>query len=56
LFIKPSVKFGILPSFLDKLYSSRVAIKKECKKNKQKAKDLGEEIKRLEEELAQLTD
>lgn len=54
LFIKPAVKFGILPSFLDKLYSSRVAIKKECKKNKQKAKDLGEEIKKLEAELALL--
>jgi DNA polymerase elongation subunit (family B) len=51
LFIKPSVKFGIIPSFLDGLYTSRVKMKKECKKNLQRAKELDEEIKKLEEEL-----
>ena len=55
LFIKPSVKFGIMPSFLDGLYTSRVKMKKECKKNLQKAKELDEEIKKLEKELEQLS-
>jgi len=54
LFVKPAIKFGIIPTFLDGLYSSRVQIKKEMKNNKKEVQRLEEEIKQLEEELAKI--
>lgn len=51
LFLKSNVKWGIIPSFLDKLYKGRVAIKTEMKTNKKLAHELDEQIKKLEEEL-----
>jgi DNA polymerase elongation subunit (family B) len=54
LFIKPGLKFGIVPSFLTDLYSARVSIKKEMKVHKQRAKDLDDEIKKLEKELKEM--
>lgn len=54
LFVKPSIKFGIMPTFLDKLYNQRKAIKKEMLKHKKEAQEVGEEIKKLEEELKRL--
>lgn len=51
LYIKPSIKQGIIPSFLDGMFSQRVLIKNEMKKNKKKAKALEEEIAKLEKEL-----
>jgi DNA polymerase elongation subunit (family B) len=51
LFIKSIVKFGIVPTFLDGLYASRVSIKKEMKKNLKEAQKIGEEIEKLEKEL-----
>ena len=51
LFLKTTEKFGIIPSFLDKLYKGRVAIKNEMKMNKKLAHELDEQIKALEEQL-----
>lgn len=51
LFIKSNINFGIVPTFLDGLYASRVSIKKEMKGNLKEAQKIGEEIKKLEEEL-----
>jgi DNA polymerase elongation subunit (family B) len=51
LYIKPSIKQGIIPSFLDGMYSQRVLTKNEMKVNKKKAKVIEEEIKELEKEL-----
>lgn len=51
LYIKPSIKQGIIPCFLDKMYSQRVATKGLMKINKKKAKALEEEITKLEKEL-----
>jgi DNA polymerase elongation subunit (family B) len=48
LYIKPALKFGIIPQFLDKMYKRRVEVKGEMKKNKKKAKAIDEEIKQLE--------
>ncbi len=47
IFVKSSKKWGILPSFLDKLYTGRVAIKKEMKKNKKLAKECADKIEQL---------
>ena len=54
LFVKPAIKFGIIPTFLDGLYSSRVQIKKEMKNNKKEVQKLDEEIKKLEKQLKEL--
>ncbi len=54
LFLKSTVKFGIVPTFLDGLYASRVAIKKDMKKNKLEAQKLDQEIKKLEKQLKEL--
>ena len=51
LYIKPAIKMGIIPKFLDHMYLQRVETKNAMKKNKQKVKDLEEEIKALEKEL-----
>jgi chromosome segregation and condensation protein ScpB len=51
LYIKPAIKMGIIPKFLDHMYLQRVETKNAMKKNKQKAKDLEEEIAKLEKEL-----
>ena len=51
LYIKPSIKFGIIPQFLDKMYKERVAVKKESKKNLKLVKELEKEIKNLEDEI-----
>ena len=51
LFKKSTIQFGIIPSFLDKLYKGRVELKKQMKANKKLAHTLDEEIKKLEEEL-----
>lgn len=51
LYMKSTVKWGIIPSFLDKLYKGRVQIKSEMKQNKRLAHDLDEEIKALEAQL-----
>lgn len=47
IFVKSTKKWGIIPSFLDKLYAGRVAIKKEMKKNKKLAKECDDKIKQL---------
>ena len=54
LFIKPSVKFGIVPTFLDNLYKQRKALKNEMKNNKKEAQKIGEDIEKLEKELNEL--
>ena len=51
LYIKPALKFGIIPQFLDKMYKRRVEVKGEMKQNKKRAKAIDEEIKQLEEQL-----
>ena len=51
LYIKPSIKQGIIPVFLDKMYSQRISTKNEMKINIKKAKVLEEEIAKLEKEL-----
>ena len=51
LYIKPAIKFGIIPQFLDKMYKRRVEVKKEMKQNKKKVKQIDEQIKKLEAEL-----
>ena len=53
LFYKSTVKWGIVPSFLDKLYEGRKAIKKEMKQNKLLVKQLDDQIKELEKQLAE---
>jgi DNA polymerase elongation subunit (family B) len=51
LFLKSTNRWGIIPSFLEKLYKNRVNIKNEMKKNKILVKELNEKIKKLKEEL-----
>ena len=51
LYIKPNIKFGIIPQFLDKMYKERVAVKKESKKNLKLVKELEKEIKELEDKI-----
>lgn len=51
LYVKPALKFGIIPKFLDAMYKQRVATKNEMKKNKKAAKELEEEINKLTEQL-----
>ena len=54
LYIKPSIKQGIIPQFLDKFYNLRKSTKNMMKANKQKVKDLDDVIKKLEKELKSL--
>jgi DNA polymerase elongation subunit (family B) len=54
LYVKPSIKQGIIPCFLDKMYQNRVHIKSESKKNLKKAIEIEEAIKKLEIELEKL--
>jgi DNA polymerase elongation subunit (family B) len=54
LYVKPSLKMGIIGNFLDSMYSQRVATKGLMKKNKKKAQELEKEIQKLEEELKNL--
>ena len=54
LYIKPSIKQGIIPQFLDKFYNLRKSTKNMMKANKQKVKDLDDAIKKLEKELKSL--
>ena len=49
LYVKPAIKMGIIPRFLSQTYQQRVETKNAAKKNKKKAKELEEEIKRLED-------
>jgi DNA polymerase elongation subunit (family B) len=51
LYIKPSIKKGIINNFLSSMYAQRVETKTLAKKNKKKAKELEEEILKLEKEL-----
>lgn len=51
LYVKPAIKQGIVPQFLDVTYQKRVETKNLMKKNKKKVKDIEEEISRLEKEL-----
>lgn len=51
LYIKPALKMGIIPCFLDSMYKQRVNTKNAMKENKKKAKALEEEIKALEKQL-----
>ena len=51
LYIKPAIKFGIIPQFLDKMYKRRVEVKSQMKANKKKAKAIDEQIKKLEQKL-----
>lgn len=48
LYIKPNLKFGIIPQFLDKMYKERVSVKKESKKNLKLVKELEKEIKQIQ--------
>ena len=54
LYIKPSIKQGIVPAFLDHMYQQRVETKSLMKKNKKRVKAIDEEIKELEKQLAEL--
>ena len=54
LFLKTDVQFGILPSFLDKLYKGRVRLKTEMKNSKKIAHDLDEQIQKLEKQLEEM--
>ena len=54
LFIKPAVKFGVVPTFLDNLYNQRKKLKSDMKQNKKEAQKIGEEIEKLEKELSEL--
>jgi DNA polymerase elongation subunit (family B) len=51
LYIKPSIKKGIINNFLSSMYAQRVETKTLAKKNKKKAKELEDEILKLEKEL-----
>ncbi len=51
LYLKSTLKWGIIPSFLDKLYRGRVELKSQMKTNKKLAHELDEQIKKLEEQL-----
>lgn len=54
LYIKPAIKFGIIPKFLEKTYNLRKSTKKSMLNNKLKVKDLEEEISKLEAQLNDL--
>lgn len=54
LYIKPNIKQGIIPQFLDKTYKMRKETKNKMKINKKKVKELDEQIKQLEEQLKSL--
>ena len=54
LYIKPSIKQGIVPAFLDHMYKQRVETKGLMKKNKKRVKAIDEEIKKLEKQLKEL--
>ena len=56
LYIKPSIKKGIINNFLSSMYAQRVETKTLAKKNKKKAKELEEEILKLEKELESYND
>lgn len=54
LYLKPAIKFGIIPQFLDKMYKERVRVKNQMKANKKKVKAIEEQIYQLERQLAEL--
>ena len=54
LFVKPEIKRGLLPSFLIDMYDARKSLKNKAKKFKKTAHELGEEIKELERQLAEM--
>ena len=54
MYIKPSIKQGIVPAFLDHMYKQRVETKGLMKKNKKRVKTIDEEIKNLEKHLKEL--
>lgn len=51
LYIKPSIRQGIVPGFLDNMYKQRVETKTLMKKNKKKIKELDKKIAELEKLL-----
>lgn len=54
LYIKPSVKLGIIPKFLGDLYNERVKIKKEMKQHIKTVEKIDAAIEQVEKELASL--
>jgi DNA polymerase elongation subunit (family B) len=52
LYIKPSVKLGIIPKFLGDLYNERVKIKKEMKQHIKTVEKIDAAIEQVEKELA----
>jgi len=51
LYLKPAVKFGIVPTFLDALYKDRVAAKKEMKKCIKTLEKIDAAIEQIEKDL-----
>ena len=51
LYVKPSIQFGIIPTFLEKMYKERVKVKKQMKESKRKIEVIDKAIKQLEEKL-----
>lgn len=54
LYMKPNLKFGIIPTFLDGLYKERVSVKKEMKKHIKTLEKIDQAIEQVENKLKQL--
>ena len=53
LYIKPAIKFGIIPTFLDALYKERVSVKKEMKGHIKTIEKIDAAIEQVENKLKQ---
>lgn len=53
LYLKPAIKFGIVPTFLEALYKDRVAAKKEMKKCIKTIEKIDAAIEQIERKLAE---
>lgn len=51
LYVKPAIQFGIIPSFLEKMYKERVNVKKKMKESKRKIEVIDKAIAQIEEKL-----
>ena len=51
LYVKPSIQFGIIPTFLEKMYNERVKVKKQMKESKRKIETIDKAIEQLEKQL-----
>ena len=51
LYVKPSIQFGIIPTFLEKMYNERVRVKGLMKESKKKLEMIDKAIEQLENKL-----